>query len=681
MAFVPDTAPSASAGGKFVPDTQSFSPDAEEPGVGATIASVVAPTIRGAGPYAAGAAAGAAMGAPFGGVGAIPGAIAGAGAVGLTDLASAVYNPVANLMGLPHFTGPSEAWGQTMTKAGLPESATGPARLQQAAAAGMAGGVTQARAFGQVAEQVAPGVMQRVMQSLGMGPKAQMTAGTAAAVSSQAAAEAGAGPVGQWMASLAGGFVPSATSAAAKGIVAGVGSTAEAQARINRANSIGVTPNVAYTSPSTAARGFQKMLSGTEESQAYTAKLTGQLQAEADRIGASVGKAVDTNTAGRVIEKALGREEGGFLPRARVVEDSLWNRWWNMATGKTAKAPGAPAGEMPMPETMAYLEKATAEVPGAPALSELMKDKTLGNILTAMKADMPPPGQKTTVSPVLGPEGKPITTVTPTPGKRTVPYEIIKQLRTVIGEKLEPGNLSPDVSKSALSGLYKVLTRDIETYAKTLGPDAEQAFNRANKFTRGKMDRIETYLQDTQGRKPYEVWRYAASPDSVANGGRQFLTLNRSMAPAERSVFHATFIKQMGRDNTGQFNPQTFLKNYQQLSPMVKSALLPGPQRAAMDRLTRVIGDMEKAGTITTGAQNNAPYIGAYIMLGALLHAHPKALVTAAFASSKSESIAKMLTNKNVVDYVASVNKMPAENAAIALQSFAAAMKTTQPEE
>lgn len=64
---------------------------------------------RGLAPVATGAAIGAAAGAPFAGVGAIPGAIAGGAAVGLTELATSVYDAIAPHMGAPKVATPQEA--------------------------------------------------------------------------------------------------------------------------------------------------------------------------------------------------------------------------------------------------------------------------------------------------------------------------------------------------------------------------------------------------------------------------------------------------------------------------------------------------------------------------------------------------------------------------------------------
>jgi hypothetical protein len=333
----------------------------------------------------------------------------------------------------------------------------------------------------------------------------------------------------------------------------------------------------------------------------------------------------------------------------------LWDKWNAMTAGK----------EMPVSETLRFLAKTQRNIPEAEALSGWLKDNKLGSLLNAFQGDMAPFEK---VSPIVSESGAPFTQKIP--GKSTMPFEAIKELRTKVGESLDPSDLAPTIPRSLMKGLYKALSQDESAYAKSLGPDAEKAFNRANMFSRGKHERIDTYLQKVQGKLPYEVWRFATSPDSVEKGGHQFLTLNRSLSPQERDVFHATFIKDMGRAPNGQFDPKLFMQRYDNMPAMVRSALMPGKQRVAMDRLQTVIKDMDKAQMFDAPGSQSA-YVGAYMIVGALLHAHPKALITMALASSKSENLARGLLNENFIRHIAGVNKVSVSEATVAMNSIA----------
>ena len=637
-------------------------------GLGTDIARAIAPVVRGASPYVGGAALGAGAATVMGGPELAPfGAAAGAGAVGLTDLGISMYNPIARMTGMPQAPTATELVQNLLTKAGVPQSQGGLARTVEATTAGVGSALSGAGAAKQFVTpavqrlaQEAPGSIstaQKILADLAAGPKAQAVAAGAGAAAGQATRELGGGPVTQWIASLLGGMAPGAATGAARRIPLGQSSELAAQQRVQQAREIGVEPDVAFAAPSMVSRAATRAMSGTESMQKHQAAVTRQLENEANRIADQLGKAQSPNAVGKVIQNAIGGDEG-FLKRAAATEDTLWTKWFKQAESK--------GGGMPVNNTMAYLQKATADIPEAQEISQLLKDPYMQRVLQAFEKQTAP-GQ----SQILDAAGRPIVT----PGQNAVPYDAIKRLRSAVGERMTPGNMSPDVSQKALKGLYGALSQDIEAQAKALGPDAEKAFSRANMFTRGKHDRIETYLQEIDSKKPYQVWRYATNPDSVKDGGLQFLTLNRSMAPAERGVFHATFIKQMGRDETGAFNPRTFMANYDKLSPMVKAAILPAAQRPAMEKLMGVIRNLDKAGTLGQ-AKDSTPYLGAYMLMGALLHAHPKALLTVAFASSKSEKLGKMLTDPKIIDHISGVNKVPVEQATIALQALASTMKT-----
>ena len=117
-----------------------------------TAGGVAASVTRGLAPYAAGAAIGAAAGAPFAGIGAIPGAVAGAGAVGLDQLVTSLYGPLAEKFGWPHAATPQEMTDRVLDVAGIKRASTGIERTIQATAGGAAGALTGAGAAGKVAD-------------------------------------------------------------------------------------------------------------------------------------------------------------------------------------------------------------------------------------------------------------------------------------------------------------------------------------------------------------------------------------------------------------------------------------------------------------------------------------------------------------------------------------------------
>lgn len=215
-----------------------------------TGSGLLASVERGAAPYAAGAGIGAAIGAPIGGVGAIPGAAAGVGAVALTDLASSVYNPIAKATGLPTMLGPTEAVNKVMDWMGIPRPKTGVERIAQSTAQGASGGLSTALAAKQLSTMLSNPTTVRTLEALAKSPGLQTLAGGTGGASGQTAAEAGADPTVQFLATLGGGAVPFA----AKSIPEMISAPASAAAAEAHKAGYVLPPGAASDTPSLASK-------------------------------------------------------------------------------------------------------------------------------------------------------------------------------------------------------------------------------------------------------------------------------------------------------------------------------------------------------------------------------------------------------------------------------------------
>jgi len=191
-----------------LPDAHAAPRKAAEPST--TAGGVAASAARGAAPYATGAAVGAGIGSLAGGIGAVPGAAIGAGAVGLTQLATQIYNTVAPRLGWSTTATPQEATDKVLDHFGIKRPQTAVERTVQATTGGAAdalSGVGAAREVGQaLTGPVAKGVAARLAEK----PAAQVAGGAAGAAAGQTAAEKGYGEVGQVIAALGAGAPASA---------------------------------------------------------------------------------------------------------------------------------------------------------------------------------------------------------------------------------------------------------------------------------------------------------------------------------------------------------------------------------------------------------------------------------------------------------------------------------------
>jgi hypothetical protein len=173
-----------------------------------TAAGMAGAIERGIAPVATGAAVGAGLGSLAGGVGAIPGAAAGAGAAGLTQLATELYKPLARYMNWGEAASPQDAAGKVLDAFGAKRPSNSVEWGTQAMAGGVANAVAGSGAANQLALRATNPVTKAVAGKMAEGPMRQAVSGALGGAGAQTAAEMGAGPTGQLVASLAAGGLP-----------------------------------------------------------------------------------------------------------------------------------------------------------------------------------------------------------------------------------------------------------------------------------------------------------------------------------------------------------------------------------------------------------------------------------------------------------------------------------------
>jgi hypothetical protein len=152
-------------------------------------------------------------------------------------------------------------------------------------------------------------------------------------------------------------------------------------------------------------------------------------------------------------------------------------------------------------------------------------------------------------------------------------YEGMRILRTHIGNMMD-NSLDPNnrVAAGALRQIYGGLSRDMEaTITQTGGPRVMAAWRRANAVNERIADRRAVVSKligadaDKSGEGIVERIVSMASTKGSADAAR-VQAVRRAMGPeAWRNVMGAA-IQRLGRNQSNEFSPDTFLKNYSQLS-------------------------------------------------------------------------------------------------------------------
>ncbi|QMV72980.1 hypothetical protein HS961_09085 [Comamonas piscis] len=159
-----------------------------------------------------------------------------------------------------------------------------------------------------------------------------------------------------------------------------------------------------------------------------------------------------------------------------------------------------------------------------------------------------------------------------------LPYESIKKLRSLVGQEISEGGLTADVPRSKWRALYSALSDDLGTAAEAAGPSAQQAWTRANQYTKASIQRLEQLESVVNRDAPEKIFKAATS--GLADGGTQINRVMKSMPVENRREVAAAVLQRLGRarnsaqDEMGAaFSPESFLTNLAAMSPPARTAL------------------------------------------------------------------------------------------------------------
>lgn len=170
-----------------------------------------------------------------------------------------------------------------------------------------------------------------------------------------------------------------------------------------------------------------------------------------------------------------------------------------------------------------------------------------------------------------------------------LPYKAVAKLRTQVGNELESNSLVSDVPRSQWKQLYGSLSQDIGGAAANAGPQATQAWERANNYTKKGITRLED-LQTISGKATPEA-AHTTLANSLNAGPTAFERVRNSVTVPTRQKFASTVVDDMGAATPGQqgasgtdWSPRTFLTNYNKMDPTARTAMfkrLPGGEAHA----------------------------------------------------------------------------------------------------
>jgi hypothetical protein len=532
-------------------------------------------------PATVGLAAGGAIGAPF--EAAAPGARVGASAAFLADIGAKVYNSLVAKgeegKKVPELSAVLE---DIKNQIGMPKPET-PFERIQSKVVGTAAETVPLIAGGQLmaGAQNLPKIA-KVGEFISASPRVQAAAGAVGSALAAASKEMGTDELGQTAIGLVGSLAtpslarmgqvaltakklgvaaPIALASGVAGVtefsknlalnaLRGFKSQAELAKNIVLYKQAGTTPTLAQAVEQPLMQAIEtttgRFPSGLATMREKGLAQQAEVGKRVEELRKQISNVTEPVEAGRAVKKGFSEV---FVPRARQAQKNLYS-----------------AFDAYMPERLPVDSDNTERVlnemvnkisNAAPSLQKEFANTKLSSILNGIYETRQ-----------MNPQGK-------------IPFNVLKDLRTSIGEKLSTVDLTPEVSKVQYQRAYAAITRDMEAAAAKQGPEALAKFKEANAFTRKfheTMDNVQSLIMD---KNPEDV--YQALVGGARNGPTRLKEIFDIVPMDARKAVSSAYIARMGKavpglqDPSGDvFSTAKFLQNYASLDPEAKKVLIGG---------------------------------------------------------------------------------------------------------
>jgi hypothetical protein len=486
------------------------------------------------------------MGSLLAGVGAVPGALAGATAGAIVDFTPRIYNKIAEMVGVGgRLPALGDVLEQIKNEAGLPNPVTSAEKLSQAAVeAGTS--MLPTLGVGGLLQQASSPALRGVGAILTERPALQSFQAIGGGLASEGARQAGAGEVGQMAAGMAGVAVPSLATLGEGGVrslLRGGAKPEDIASNIRAFEEAGLTPSAGQATQATPIKAVESSMAkipgsydvlrdfGTKQQKGLQEKLAG--------ITEELSPVKEPSVAGAGIKEGVPK----VFAQKRVVESRLYN---NMDTLL------APETQSELKNFRTMLDDISKPIKGAPALSSNLDNPRIASIKADFDSDIKKTG--------------------------TLSIEALRAIRSKIGNALSGISILNDVPRREFKMLYGGLSEDMKELAAKESPEALNAFNRANNYSRALHDRADKLQSFVSKMEPELIYNAAFSGSK--SGGTRLSALMKSLQPEDQKAITSTFVDRMGRALPGQQNEagdvwssNTFLTNFNKLSNPAKQQL------------------------------------------------------------------------------------------------------------
>lgn len=587
--------------------------------------------------------------AAFGARSVIQGAGGLLGAVGGDAFNNYVANPIARQLGMQEARPYRQEAKALADRIGLPQAQTsgdrilgdvGEALTGTGLTLGIGGGINALA--GLAPRAAAPAAGNQLSQLLTAQPGMQALSAAGGSAASSATREAGGSEGNQLLAGLAGGLGPGLARAAGGATTRGLvrGSSGE-QMRNTLADfeALGATPSVGQASGNRLVQGAENVLAGGPTSAGVMTRFA---ERQADDIGeglqnmaGGISRNPSAERAGRAIERGVDTFNNNVGATRRAL-------YWQ------ADQFIPDATQTPMQNTLRTAVALTTPDPQAAATTGGLIQPGIAALRQNLEADLAANGGQLT-------------------------YGALRRIRSEIGEQIGNASpLNPPADIRELNRLYGALSEDMRAAARSQGPEAVAAANRANNYTRASAERLETMRRVVEkAGGPEKV--YSAVMAGTRDGGTTLRSVMQSLPPEGQRSVTAAVIRRMGMANPGvqdaageTFSAQTFLRKWNDVSPEAKRALFdrfgPGFTRD-VDRIAHVAQNIRDGARVFANPSGTANRAAAMTYGGSLVASlfDPSLVTTGGLIAGGigSNVVGRLMTNPAVVRQLARATTMP----------------------
>jgi len=562
----------------------------------------------------------------------------------------------------------ANAAGNLMDQAGVAQPEGKLERVVQDAATGAAGALTGV-GVGEIATKAAGPITKALGTMFAGGPITQTVSGAAGGTAVGTVREEGGGAGAQAVAGLAGALAPTALPFAAqalprailRGGEAGRQQVADNIATFQAAAGPDAVPTLGQATQSrgiqTAETGLTNVIGSHGIMVRKAEQQAAALQKSVQDLSAQLAPGANPTNAG----EAIARGVAIFRDNVRETQQRLYN------TLDRFVAPDAPTT---VGNTLAAMKELNVGIDGAPEISKWFVNGQLSALEKALVSDLQ------TALAKAAPAGSRSSLMNPGPvnlDAGALPYQAIKQLRTLVGRTMSEANMLSPIGRNKWAPVYAALSEDLGTAAKAAGPQAEQAWARANTFTRLANQRMEQISNIINKDAPEHVFQAATS--NLASGGTQIRRLMKSMPAENRQEVAAAVLQRLGRaknsaqDEMGsQFSSETFLTNLAAMSPAARNALFntsgfPGLQQR-INQMGRMASVRRDGSTVFANPSGTARLVGLggwWLELGkAIGSGNPVSIAKVLAVPTISRGMAQIVTSPGFVRYLGHETRVPA---------------------